>query len=198
MAQNIWYEVQLEYTHMAVSCLNVFHYEQVDTTTFDVSGTEMAQQFYLQVFPSIQDICSDNLTFNSIKGYRMSLANPSFGEVPLSVTGDLTSTEDYPPFVTIGFMSPRLDFTQRNGYKRFSGQREEDYSNWISTSTHYALLEACATALSASIGFTASRLVQPCIIKRNVTNPMDVPASSRPATNWIVSGKLGSQNTRKR
>jgi len=162
MALNDVFKLVLKSNQGVVEINNIFHYRQ----TFGVTGGSiLAQEFINEVFPAIQSVVSDQVTFVGVE-YLNYDDNSDFG-IDASIAGETGDRpgEPLPTFNAWGFQYNRETRDTRNGSKRFSPISELDQAYGSPTAPMLTVLQACASSLGQYINIGGTEIWQPVIAR---------------------------------
>jgi len=168
MAQGDLYELSLKAQMSGQECFNVFHFwQELDfVTTYTTVAQVLAENWYDQIFPSIQAIASEDVFYSEVgvrnlfsQSDQFSLAISDYG------SGATGGAQTLPTFNAFAFTLLPDTPVVKPGGKRFVGVPEVCQSDGVIDSAGYiTTLQACEDAL-----------IEPVTVGLVIQDPVFVP-----------------------
>ena len=125
-----------------------------------------------------------------------------FAAVDISVPGTSTPTDPSPPMVAVSIRMTRATKITRNGYKRYAGLHEGQYSEGVLNAGALTPWQAnVANLIGAPFGYTSGTIYsfgfEPVIIGRDTATGAYDLSRVNEVTGAVVQPNVTTQNTRK-
>lgn len=167
MAMDDLYEVSLKGAMSGQECWNVLHYwqELEFVTTYSTKAQVLAENWYDQIFPSIQGIASEDVSYSEIRVRNLFTQSDRYNLAISEVgTGATEGAQTLPTFAAFGYTLLPETPVVKPGAKRFVGVPEICQADGvINVGGYITTLQALETKLEAAV--TVGAVIQdPCFV----------------------------------
>jgi len=173
------------------SCLNVYHYRQMNAG--DDQAAALTGAFVSTVLPTILGQQATLVTHLSVEAFSHEDLSDFYTDVLVSDNAGLEAGQALPPYACWSFEYLRSTRAVRNGAKRFVGVPESLQANGEAVAGELAALASLATVLGDPL-VVGGVTFNPVIVHKMLTEPFTWTAY--PILGVEYKG-IGTQNTRK-
>lgn len=161
---DVW-ELVDKSTFNGQEALNVFFYQNTDSTTPPAGSSDLVSQYIATVLPKLVQVQGNNVLHTEISARN--LFSPSDNHTESISTAGAVTGDLMPNFNAFGFKMTQDNGAVKNGAKRFAGVSESAATDGVVTdSATIGALDDLATAMGQTLTVGVANVFAPVIIKR--------------------------------